>query len=40
MSTEEMVIAIQGGNVALLEPLWDKLHRLVHTFACHYYTAT
>lgn len=40
MSTEEMVVAIQGGNVALLEPLWDKLHRLVHTFAYRYYVAT
>lgn len=40
MSTEEMVVAIQGGNTALLEPLWGKLQRLVRKFAYRYYTAT
>lgn len=40
MSTEEMVAAIQGGDVALLEPLWAKLWRLVRRFAYRYYMAT
>lgn len=40
MSTEEMVAAIQNGDAGLLEQLWEKLQRLVHTFAYRYYTAT
>lgn len=40
MSIEEMVAAIQGGNTALLEPLWGNLQRLVHTFAYRYHAAT
>lgn len=40
MSNEEMVAAIQKGDARLLEPLWDKVWRLVHTFAYRYYMAT
>lgn len=40
MSTDEMVAAIQNGDLGLLEALWERLRRLVHTFAYRYYAAT
>ena len=40
MSNEEMVAAIQEGNTALLESLWNQMQRMVYTFACRHYTAT
>lgn len=40
MSNEEMVAAIQGGDTALLEPLWNQVRRLVHAFAYRHHRAT
>lgn len=40
MSNEEMVAAIQEGNTALLESLWNQMQRMVYTFAYRHYTAT
>lgn len=40
MSNEEMVAAIQAGDAALLEPLWNQVRRLVYMFAYRYYMTT
>ncbi len=40
MSNEELVAAIQEGDMELMESLWERVRRLVHTFAYRYYMAT
>ena len=40
MSINEMAVAIQGGNLELLEPLWEQVIRLVKSQANRHWKAT
>ena len=40
MSIDEMAVVIQGGNLELLEPLWEQVIRLVKSQANRHWTAT